>query len=121
MVLALITDRKVFKKTIKTSRGLSESLPKLLTQFLKKNQIKLKDIKKVAVVRGPGSFVGTRTGVVFANTLAWALNLSLIGLKADELPKDLGLLRKAKYSKKIVTPHYSVPPNITRSAKGQLK
>jgi tRNA threonylcarbamoyl adenosine modification protein YeaZ len=59
-------------------RDLSAQLHPLLGEFLKPQQ--WTDLAWIAVVKGPGSFTGTRLGVVTARTLAQQLNLPLFGL-----------------------------------------
>lgn len=55
----------------------TEKLYDLLAEILKKELIKLTDIKEIYVVNGPGSFTGVRIGVLFAKTLAYENNILL--------------------------------------------
>ena len=119
--LAIVDKKRVIKKFFKTSGNLSEKLPGEIENVLKKAKIGLKGLQRVAVVRGPGSFVGTRTGVAYANALAWALNIPIVGLVADKVPEDFFKLYQLRPSK-LVTPKYAHPPHITTSAsRGHLK
>lgn len=70
-----------------------------IDQLLTQHNLTLKDITKIEVNRGPGSFTGTRVGVAIANALAFTLNLKVNG---KEPPLE---------------PTYSQPPNITKSSK----
>ena len=74
----------------------SERLLPELEKFLKKNKVKLSDLKKISVNPGPGGFSSTRTGVAVANALVYAL-----GLEQD-----------------MVLPVYDKEPNITRPKAG---
>ena len=64
----------------------------LIDKILKDNNINTKDLNKIAVCVGPGSFTGTRIGVTIAKVLAYSLNieivtltsLDLVGLNLDE-------------------------------------
>jgi tRNA threonylcarbamoyladenosine biosynthesis protein TsaB len=43
------------------------------------------DLTKIVVAKGPGSYTGVRIGVTIAKTLAWALNLPLVGVSSLEI------------------------------------
>lgn len=45
----------------------------------------IKDIDKLMVVNGPGSFTGVRIGVTIAKTVAWALKKDIITISSLEL------------------------------------
>jgi len=119
-VLAIIAKDKLWQIKFEAASKLSETLPAKLQNFFKKNKLTLPEITKIVVVRGHGSFVGTRTGVAWANALAWALNLPILGLAADQIPSDKLQLNKAKFKKGIVAPKYSAPPNITIPKSGRV-
>lgn len=114
--IALITSNKVLKKKFKNSRRLSEQFPKELAKILKGTRP-----KAIAVVSGPGAFMGTRTGVTYANALGFAHNLPVLGLETGEVPANLKELLKEKYGKLVVTPKYGAPPNITTPRKRNLR
>lgn len=82
---ALLEDTKVLAEVKKEyGQDLSkESLPEIAKLFEKTN-IKPKDINKIIVVNGPGSFTGIRIGITIAKTYAWALNLDIITISALE-------------------------------------
>ncbi len=80
---------------------------------------KLKTLKGIVVVSGPGPFTALRIGVATANTLAWALNIPIVGYALDEF-KDIQELakiaeNKIKKAKRgvIIEPFYGKEPNIT--------
>lgn len=116
IILALFNKDKIISQTRKKAhQRQGELLLVTLDKSLKKNKVKLTDIQGIMVIKGPGSFTGTRIGVATANTLAFALEIPILGIKKEDL--DLRQLIK-KYSKKIknknsVLPIYSSPPNIT--------
>lgn len=64
-----------------------ELLPKI-NSLLKKNHRGLKDLKAIVVWQGPGSLTGLRVGVSVANSLAWSLNIPVIGIKETQHSPD---------------------------------
>ncbi|MDN3019399.1 tRNA (adenosine(37)-N6)-threonylcarbamoyltransferase complex dimerization subunit type 1 TsaB [Paenibacillus sp. BSR1-1] len=42
------------------------------------------DLTKIVVAKGPGSYTGVRIGVTIAKTLAWTLNIPLVGISSLE-------------------------------------
>lgn len=63
----------------------SQQVLNLINQILKKNKKTLKDLTKIEVETGPGSFTGLRVGLAVANTLGWALKIPVNGKKVGEL------------------------------------
>jgi tRNA threonylcarbamoyladenosine biosynthesis protein TsaB len=43
------------------------------------------DLTKIVVAKGPGSYTGVRIGVTIAKTLAWSLNIPLVGISSLEI------------------------------------
>ena len=88
----------------------------LLQKFLQKQKVQFRQIKKIIVCSGPGSFTGIRVGVALAQAIGFALNIPVIAIKKTKVPKKLEDLRKLKISQHIVL-HYGKPPNITKPSK----
>jgi len=59
-------------------RDLSSHLHQYLIEFIE--PISLKDLRFIAVAKGPGGFTGTRLGVVTARTLGQQLNIPVFGI-----------------------------------------
>ena len=124
IILYLLEQNKIVDKLIKTARyRQAELLLPMIDRFLKKNKIKLAQIKGILVAKGPGSFTGTRIGVSTANALAFSLNVPIIGVNQQLTQLNLNKIIKATNKfKKInrfisVKPVYSSLPAITKQKK----
>jgi tRNA threonylcarbamoyladenosine biosynthesis protein TsaB len=86
----------------------SEDLLAAIEGILKNAHLTLKNIKKILVNLGPGSYTGVRVGATVANTLGWILDIGVFGFRDGELEKTLPKISKNKKSKfsKIVLPYY---------------
>ena len=76
-----LLDKKVMLNVKSTS---VETMPALI-DLLNVNNLKVNNIKKIAVCIGPGSFTGTRIGVTIAKTLAYANNIDIVSLTSLDL------------------------------------
>ena len=73
----VVDDKLVSEVKEKYEKDLSkEALPRIIELF-DKADITPKDIDKIIVVNGPGSFTGIRIGITIAKTIAWALNINI--------------------------------------------
>lgn len=59
------------------------ALPEIASMF-KQNEISPKDISKIIVVNGPGSFTGIRIGITIAKVYAWSLNIPITTISSLE-------------------------------------
>ncbi len=74
----VINDTLVSECQEKLSKDLSkEALPRIISVF-NKADITPKDLDKIIVVTGPGSFTGIRIGVTVAKIIAWSLNIPIV-------------------------------------------
>lgn len=65
-------------------QSLSEvALPKIASMFEKTN-LEAKDIDKIIVVDGPGSFTGIRIGITIAKVYAWSLDIPITTITSLE-------------------------------------
>lgn len=53
--------------------------------LMKECDVKPSDLTKIVVARGPGSYTGVRIGVTIAKTLAWTLQIPLVGVSSLEV------------------------------------
>lgn len=75
-----------------------QNVLELIEQTIKKAKVEKKQITKIKVNPGPGSFTSTRVGVAVANALGFALKIPVNGSKPG----------------KYVKPIYDKPPSITK-------
>ena len=120
IILALIDKHGQILKFKKINAKYKQS-EKLLVNIEKITDGKLKKIKGVIVIKGPGSFTALRIGLTTANVLAWSLKLPIVGLMSigeiDEkklIFKGYNKIKKIK-SFKALMPEYGREPNITIS------
>lgn len=81
----IVTDRKLVCEVKKEfGHSLSEeALPSIVSLFEKEN-LTAKDIDKIIVVNGPGSFTGIRIGITIAKVFAWSLIIPITTISALE-------------------------------------
>jgi tRNA threonylcarbamoyladenosine biosynthesis protein TsaB len=53
-----------------------------IEHLLKDCDVTPKELSKIVVAKGPGSYTGVRIGVTIAKTLAWSLNIPLVGVSS---------------------------------------
>ncbi len=84
--IALISnDFSVVSETIwQSENNEAEKLMPEIQTLLNNNSYTFKDLEKIIVVSGPGSFTGLRIGVITANTLKYLLPVSLFSLNTFE-------------------------------------
>lgn len=84
------------------SRTQSKELLPKIDQILKRNKVRPSDLLGIAVYQGPGSYTGLRVGISVANSLAWGLDVPVIGIKQSSVTSDqLPALEIAKKAEKI--------------------
>ncbi|NMH67408.1 tRNA (adenosine(37)-N6)-threonylcarbamoyltransferase complex dimerization subunit type 1 TsaB [Bacillus sp. RO3] len=77
--VALIDENKVIGEHITyIKKNHSVRAMPAVEQLLKDCGMEAKDLTKIVVANGPGSYTGVRIGVTLAKTLAWSLNIPLI-------------------------------------------
>jgi tRNA threonylcarbamoyladenosine biosynthesis protein TsaB len=77
--VALIEEDKVIGEYITyMKKNHSVRAMPAVEQLLKDCGVEAKELTKIVVANGPGSYTGVRIGVTLAKTLAWSLNIPLI-------------------------------------------
>lgn len=114
--LALITDAGIKKLDKDLAFNENFKTLDLIEKFLKQHKAKWQDVKKIVVCSGPGSFTGIRVGVSLAQALGLALNIPVMAVPKNKVPKNLTKLPGIKLPDKL-TLHYGAKPNITKPKK----
>ena len=79
LVVILVKDNEILsKKELESINDHASHLVPFIDEILKENNMTTKDIDKIFVVNGPGSFTGTRIGVTVGKTLAYSNNINVI-------------------------------------------
>lgn len=76
----------IAEKKFKAGRDLGARLLEAIEEVCKKSNIKVPDITRFAVHRGPGNSSALRAGVTVANMLAQANGAEAVGIDAASLP-----------------------------------
>lgn len=113
-----LLDQKLLAVDVwESSRTQQEQLHQRITKFLKKYKVDLDQLKKIGVVVGPGPFSRVRTGVVTANTMGYALNVPVVGVKLPVNAEfDFKAILKSR-GQKSVDVFYDKNPHITKPKK----
>lgn len=84
--VALIDEDKVLGEYITNlKKNHSIRIMPAIQSLMKDCDVLPGDLTKIVVAKGPGSYTGVRIGVTIAKTLAWSLNLPLVGVSSLEV------------------------------------
>lgn len=88
--IAIIKDEEVlYRYHEKIASDMSAKILPIIDEGLKNTNIELKDINKIFVVNGPGSFTGVRIGVTIGKTIAYSLNKEVVPLSSLEFMSSI--------------------------------
>lgn len=94
--IALFDGEKILvEKSWQSKNDEAEKLMPAIDALLKKAKQNFANIKRVIVVKGPGSFTGLRIGVTVANTIAYLNNCELFGFDTCEYLWEAGSEKSA--------------------------
>ena len=84
----------------------------LLFNFLKKNNINIKEINNIFNNQGPGRFSGIRASIATAKALSIANKLNLYGFSSDQIKDQnynniIDLFNRGCLIKNLIKPQYS--------------
>lgn len=98
-------------------RELSNTILRKIEDLLKGQNKTLKDVQGIAVFQGPGSFTGLRIGLTVANTLAYALEVPVVGAMGQDWAARGVKRLEAGDRDQIALPEYGAPVHITQQKK----
>ena len=97
--IGIIDDNKILSLYQDEVRDdMSSKIMPIISESFDSVAFSIKDIDKIMVVNGPGSFTGVRIGVTIAKVLAWSLKKELISISSLEY------LATSKVDSKYVIP-----------------
>ena len=112
--LMLIINNKKYSITYDNSKINYENLIMLINDFLNSNNLEIKDIEKIYVNRGPGSFAGIRNSLSIVKAFYLTNKIDYFcfsfddfkgenEVKYEDIPK---LCQKYKIKKNLINPIY---------------
>ncbi len=98
-------------------RQLAETIHSKINELLKNQSKQLSQLEGIVFYSGPGSFTGLRIGASVANTLAYSLDVPIIGTSGDGWLKDGTQKLQSGQNDKIILPKYGQPAATTQPKK----
>jgi len=77
-------DSVLVYKNVKTLKDMANTIMPLIRQSFNEIDFNIKDVDKIFVTIGPGSFTGVRVGITVAKTIAWGLNIDVYPISTLE-------------------------------------
>lgn len=115
--ICLYNGKNIEQYSWQAHRQLSDTIHIKIQDLLNKNDINYSNLKGLVVFEGPGSFTGLRIGITVANTLAYSLNIPIVGTNGEDWFKTgLDMLKNGK-NNKIIQPKYGASVHITQPKK----
>lgn len=84
-VAVMKNDAIAGKILLNIKRNHSIQLMPAINQLMEETELAPDQLNKIVVAQGPGSYTGVRIGLSTAKTMAWALNIPVIGVSSLEL------------------------------------
>lgn len=110
-------EAKLAYETWQAHRELAGTLHQKITNLLSVKGTTLLDLRGVVCFTGPGSFTGLRIGLTVADTLAYGLNIPIVGSQGEDW-LNAGIKRLlAGEDDHIALPNYGAPVHITQQKK----
>ncbi|MDL4841949.1 tRNA (adenosine(37)-N6)-threonylcarbamoyltransferase complex dimerization subunit type 1 TsaB [Aquibacillus rhizosphaerae] len=69
----------------KVKKNHSVRLLPAIDQIMRETEVNPKDLDKIVVAKGPGSYTGVRIGLSTAKTMAWTLNIPIVAVSSLEV------------------------------------
>ena len=112
IIFSFITEKQSYTTSHVNSRENFDKFMNLLMIFLKENNIKINDVERIFVNRGPGKFSSLRISISIAKAISLTKNISLKGfdstfIKNGNYKKLLELGEKDLKINELIKPLYS--------------
>ncbi|MES9682738.1 tRNA (adenosine(37)-N6)-threonylcarbamoyltransferase complex dimerization subunit type 1 TsaB [Bacillus sp. AFS001701] len=108
MGISLIKDQSVIGETITfINKNHSVRLMPAISSLMEECNIKPKELSKIVVAKGPGSYTGVRIGVTVAKSLAFTLKIPIIGVSSLKV-----LAANGRYFNGLVCPLFDARRNL---------
>ena len=112
--LMIIKGRNIYNVSHDNSKTNYEKLIILIDEFLKSQNLKIEDISKLYVNRGPGSFAGIRNSFAVVKAIYLAKKIDYYSFSFDDFDKSNinkyenipNLCDKLKVKKNLINPIY---------------
>lgn len=100
MSIGIVDGDKVLGEVITNlNKNHSVRLMPAIVALMKDAGVQPKELERIVVAHGPGSYTGVRIGVTTAKTLAWSLGIPLVGVSSLEV-----LAQNGRYFNGVVAP-----------------
>ncbi len=92
MSIALFNEGQITGElTTNLKKNHSVRLLPAIQELMRECGVAVSDLTKIAVSKGPGSYTGLRIGVTVAKTLAWDLNVPIVGISSLQILAKSGM------------------------------
>ena len=110
--LKIITNEQSYTNEYSNIKENFDKMSIIIFDFLKKNNLKLDNIKNLFVNVGPGKFSSIRSSIVLCKALSMSNNINLYGFSSNQIEdndykKLLELSEKGVLMKNLINPIYS--------------
>jgi len=110
-------DSLLSEKTWQADRQLAHGLLAQLESFLAARDIAFADLEGLFIYSGPGSFTGLRIGITTMNTMAYALDIPIVGVEGEDWRTRAVARLCSGETDRLVLPHYGAEARITKPKK----
>ena len=105
MTIAIKAKNRLIHSKLKTSKQISEVMITEIDSQMKLNKLKMKNLKAIYVITGPGSFTGVRSSITYAKITSLVLKIPVLGISKFKLLNKLCVKAK-KYARKTILIHH---------------
>jgi tRNA threonylcarbamoyladenosine biosynthesis protein TsaB len=111
------TNNIIHEITWHAHRELADTIHIKIKQLIDESGKNINDIEAIVCFKGPGSFTGLRIGLTVANTIAYALQVPIVG-ETGKHWQQKGITRiMNNENEKIILPEYGGKVHITQPKK----